>query len=81
MGPLTAGTVDVGVFPEDLERASELLDDWPGRDAIVDDEDEEPPPETPPPSSRAAESTSPIALVLLVAAVGAMIAAWMVTTH
>jgi len=87
MGPLTAGTVDVGVFPEDLERATELLDDWPGRGAIIEEEDDEPPPattspaaDTPPAASKAPQTTSPLAVVLLVAAVGAIIAAWIAWT-
>jgi hypothetical protein len=76
MGPLTAGTVDVGVFPEDLERATDLLDDWPGRDAIIEEEDDEPPPA----ASTAPQSTSPVAVVLIITALGAMIAAWVFST-
>ena len=80
MGPVSAGNVDVGVFPEYLERASELLAEWPGQDAIVVDDE---PPETTParapaPPHAAPQSTSPIGIVLLVAAVACVVAAaWM----
>jgi hypothetical protein len=82
MGPLSTGTVDLGVFPEDIERASEMLGGWAGKDAIVDDDE---PPETTParapaPPHAAPQSTSPIGIVLLVAAVAAMVAAaWMLS--
>jgi hypothetical protein len=68
-----------GVFPDDLERASGLLDDWPGRDAIIEDEDNEPPPAAPRPASKAPQSTSPIGVVLVVAALAAMVAGWMLS--
>jgi len=82
IGPLNAKTVDVGVFPEDLERANELLAEWPGRDAIIEDEGDEPAPPTagPPRAAKAPQSTSPITVVLLVAAVGAIVAAWLLST-
>ena len=85
IGPLNAGTVDVGVFPEDLERASEMLAEWPAQDAIVDDDEPSPAStsdgEEPARSaSRAPQSTSPIAVVLLIAALGVMVAAWMLST-
>ena len=86
IGPLNAGTVDVGVFPEDLERASEMLAEWPAQDAIVVNDDESSPAPTSdgqePARSVASppQSTSPIAVVLLIAALGAMVAAWMLST-
>ena len=92
MGPLEAGTVDVGVFPEDLDRARELLATWPGKDAIIEDEEdadgpdqEDDAPAREPSAAparavrKAPQSTSPIGVVVLLAALVVLVLVWIMS--